>query len=97
MWIRTQDKLTLIDITGMNLEIKVQDQDIDTYCIRARYHNNFKNNIYLGRGYHQKGRVIQILDDIQRAINYHEHFKHSGVNNSLCQNINYSVFQMPDA
>jgi len=84
MWIRSQEKHSLRNYQGIS-------GDSDTVWGDA---NSFNEQYVLGR-YKTKERVQEVLDDIQWWISYNEHYSHSGVNTSTCQDWKYTIYQMP--
>lgn len=49
----------------------------------------------MGR-YESEARCMEVLDEIQNAFQYSNHYSGSGVNSSDCQDWTYGVFQMPE-
>lgn len=52
-------------------------------------------DIVLGE-YETEARCLEVLDEIQNAFQYSNHYSSSGVNSLDCQDWEYGVYQMPE-
>lgn len=86
MWIRTQDKMNLIEVQGFQIcYIKNEDEEYwEIYIIGTS----------LGK-YKSKERALEVLDEIQRLIEDLKYMEYAIDNNKFC-GYRPNVYRMPE-
>lgn len=84
LWIRTQDKTTLI----RSYEIYIVEHGKDSYVIRA------KRTSHILGAYNSFERALEVLDEIQnKLIDFKVEFNDSGV---TYKDVSVLVYEMPE-
>lgn len=89
MWVRTQDKLGLFELNGGRIREHGFENGTKEYLVL----NN--DNLYNHLGtYKSKERALEVLDEIQRLIEYLKYMEYAIDNNKFC-GYRPNVYQMP--
>ena len=83
MYIRSQNKKMLIPINDLTIALDCRD-----FTKILAYHPSCseENNYYTLGIYKSQERCIEVLNSIENEIMYSNHYSHSGINSSECQN-----------
>lgn len=89
MYIRSQNKETLVPMNGMVIELQfTTPRSIIAKSITGG------GSYFLG-SYKNQERCIEVLDYIVSEYMYSNHYSGSGANSSDCQSSMYGVYDMP--
>ena len=90
MWVRTQDKLGLFELNGVRIREHGFENGTKEYLVL----NN--DNLYNHLGtYNSKERALEVLDEIQRLIEYLKYMEYAIDKNQFC-GYRSNVYQMPE-